>query len=94
MSNINMINGISGAADLTPRARVEGAGAAQIYGPPLLHLRIVAFSLHRRWALLSCSHTVKPPQRTFQHRDSDKQTQRWCWLNFVWNVSVHESDPQ
>lgn len=29
-----MIDGISGAADLTPRARVEGAGAAQIYGPP------------------------------------------------------------
>lgn len=29
-----MIDGISTAADLTPSARVQGAGAAQIYSPP------------------------------------------------------------
>lgn len=29
-----MIDGISAAADLTPSARVQGAGAAQIYSPP------------------------------------------------------------
>lgn len=34
MNVINVIDGISGAADLTPRARVQGAGAAQIYSPP------------------------------------------------------------
>lgn len=34
MNVINMIDGISGAADLTPRARVQGAGAAKIYSPP------------------------------------------------------------
>lgn len=62
---INMIDGISGVADLTPCARVQGAGAAQIYSlqPPHTHpppnLMISSSLTHRCWALLRLYHTAE-----------------------------------
>lgn len=59
MNVINMIDGISAFADLTPRARVLGAGAVQIYSP-LPHVMIISLLLsptQRRWALLRRCHT-------------------------------------
>ena len=45
MNEINTVDGISGTADLTPRAGVKGAGAAQIYSPPPPD---ISFLIHRR----------------------------------------------
>lgn len=82
--------GYLGAADLTPRARVEGAGAAQIYSPPprdipLSHTR-------RQRALLRHSHTVEFPQHSYSSRRlSEKQAYYCLWLYFMSNMTMHES---
>lgn len=85
MNVINMIDGIPGASDLTPRARVQGAGAAQIYSPPP-HLVIVRCYTHRRRALLRNRHVAQSSQPSGAPAEK-----RWLRLNCGCTMTTQET---
>lgn len=89
MNVINMIDGISGAADLTTRAGVQGAGAAQIYSPPP-HLMI--FSTLTHTALLRHHHTAESSQPSTAHTETLRNKPIiGSWLNFMCSMTMHET---
>lgn len=85
MNEINMVDGISGAANPTPRAGVEGAGAAQIYSP---QPHDISFLIQTLSPAETQSHWNHQTPSLSQRK---KETASQLEMNFVYNMSMHES---